>query len=163
VSPVKEVLTKASVTTDSVAKLIFCGGTAKVPILRRAVAAALPSAQVSTTSGGVNPDELLAAGGAAQAALLSGTHRIEPSLGGYSLPVLGYSVVFSTNDKTEDADMSVLLAAGSPLPARGVVHPDSLPVRVYCQKEGQRALLAKVIFATVIKYFLFEYVLLICI
>lgn len=67
INPVCELMEQTELKTEDVTKVIFCGGSMKIPKLQLVLADKFPSAEVLH---GLNPDEVIAIGAAKQASLL---------------------------------------------------------------------------------------------
>ncbi|KAK6633944.1 hypothetical protein RUM44_004551 [Polyplax serrata] len=77
IRPITEVLNKANIAAEKIAKVVTCGGTLKTPKLQETIRKLLPSTEVINCT----PDEVIALGAAKQAGYLTGHTKIPDTLG----------------------------------------------------------------------------------
>jgi len=141
VAPLQELLKKAEIATESVEKLILCGGTTKIPKIQKAAARVFDSAEVLS---GVGHDEVIAYGAAVQAGML--TEKPSYSDGSSAaVKVMKSEISFIPFTKSEEEEVEAeehvrpetLIARHCPVPVRKSHHIEIA--------EGQQAIGVKVV------------------
>ncbi|XP_064486919.1 heat shock 70 kDa protein 14-like [Ornithodoros turicata] len=110
--PLQEILTNASLTPKDIHKVVLCGGSCKVQKLRRALAAYFPEADILDSK---SPDEVVALGAAAQAALLCDRDNQQDIPVSRSAPCLSKGIYIkpSTN-----GSLTLVIPPGTAVPTR---------------------------------------------
>jgi len=120
VAPLRELLKRAEIGTDSVEKLILSGGTSKIPKIQKAAAKVFDSAEVLSS---VGPDEVTAYGAAIQAGAVTEKHS---NPGGTSVAVKvmksAISFIILDEENSEEAKPQTLIARHCPAPVRKSHH-----------------------------------------
>lgn len=131
IDPIQETLAAAGVNAADIDKVILCGGTSKIPKLKKSISG-LFSGKAEILSS-LSPDEVLALGAASQASLLNEPWKPKAAMMGDqdqaaaadptispSLQATSGAIVFKTN--LEGGDEIVLIPDKCPIPTRRSHH-----------------------------------------
>jgi len=122
--PVHQTLAEAGVKAADIDKVILCGGTAKIPKLKRSISGLFSNAETLTS---LSPDEVLALGAASQASMLNEPWKpkdgddVSPKLQATSHAIVFTTSLTTTASGSED-DSVVLIPESCPIPTRRSHH-----------------------------------------
>jgi len=137
IDPVHQTLVEAGVKAADIDKVILCGGTTKIPKLKRSISGLFSKAELLNT---LSPDEVLALGAASQASLLSEPWKPKDESACISpqMQATSHAIVFATSlaapaavansdgDGVEEGEEAIAPPPPSPSPI--VLIPEKCPI-----------------------------------
>ncbi|XP_033832194.1 heat shock 70 kDa protein 14 [Periophthalmus magnuspinnatus] len=115
IQPIRTLLEEAGLSASDINQVVLCGGSARIPRLQQMIQELFPEVGLLCSS---PPDEVIAVGAALQAALLLNRDNLELDEDSVSVDVSAQDILLKEVDEAGSPVFSVLLASGTPLPAR---------------------------------------------
>ncbi|KAK7879593.1 hypothetical protein WMY93_033696 [Mugilogobius chulae] len=115
IQPIRTLLEEAGLSASDINQVVLCGGSARIPRLQQMIQELFPEVGLLSSS---PPDEVIAVGAALQAALLVNRDHLELDLDSVAVDVCAADILLKEVDDSGSPVFNVLLASGTPLPAR---------------------------------------------
>ncbi|XP_033646364.1 heat shock 70 kDa protein 14-like [Asterias rubens] len=150
---IRQLLASVDMTPDQIQKVMFVGGSTRIPKLQQMIKDAIPKAEVLDS---ISPDEIMAIGAAKEAALLSSRgESIELTELDINASCCPKAIAVKVSESSEDASLEIVVPQFSFLPIRRQhefnVGKDqtSVCIQIYGTQEGasdqEASLLAQIV------------------